>query len=229
MEEVVDAGAVAVRRARIAPWRCAMQAENAAFLERVRGQSPIHPAWVSHCIGKAKGDDAIVVNEYPLMLPHCPFAGGGRYFGSSSASGLGWGFGAALGAKLAAPDRLVIATLGDGAFMFANPLAAHHAAVVHDLPILVVVFNNAMWNAVRRSTLTLYPDGGAARSNKPPLIHLDKLPAFEQVCAAAGGHGERVEDPAALAGALERAIRVVTEERRHALLNVICDAPGGPL
>ena len=68
-----------------------------------------------------------------------------------------------------------------------------------------------------------------ARRSGLPLIHLDNLPAFEQVCAASGGYGERVEDPAALPGALERAIRVVTEERRQALLNVICDAPGGPL
>jgi len=54
--------------------------------------------------------------------------------------------------------------------------------------------------------------------NKPPLIDLDELPAFEQVCAAAGGYGERVEDPAAL----DRAVRAVTVEKRQALLNVIC-------
>jgi acetolactate synthase-1/2/3 large subunit len=48
------------------------------------------------------------------------------------------------------------------------------------------------------------------------------LPAFEQVCAAAGGYGERVEDPSTLPAALERAIRAVTVEKRQALLNVIC-------
>ena len=42
--------------------------------------------------------------------------------------------------------------------------------------------------------------GEAARSNQPPFIDLDELPAFEQVCAAAGGYGERVEDPAELPG-----------------------------
>jgi acetolactate synthase-1/2/3 large subunit len=220
---------VEMRRARIAEKRKALQEEGRRLREQMANARPIHPAWVSHCIAEAKGEDAIVVNEYPLMLQHCSFTLPGTYFGSSSASGLGWGFGAALGAKLAAPDRLVIATLGDGAFLFSNPLAGHHAARIHDLPILVVVFNNAMWNAVRRSTLTLYPEGGTARSNKPPLIHLDELPAFDEVCRASGGYGERVEDPAALPGALQRAIRVVKEERRQALLNVICDAPGGPI
>jgi acetolactate synthase-1/2/3 large subunit len=130
--------------------------------------------------------------------------------------------GAALGAKLAAPERLVIATLGDGAYIFANPVAGHYASHQNALPILTVVFNNGMWNAVRRSTLTVYPDGFAARSNSQVLSELSGLPAFEQVCAAAGGYGERVEDPAEVPGALERAIEVVTQERRQALLNIIC-------
>ncbi len=47
--------------------------------------------------------------------------------------------------------------------------------------------------------------------------------------SGSGGYGERVEDPAELPAALARAVRAVTDERRQALLNVICDAPGGPL
>jgi acetolactate synthase-1/2/3 large subunit len=220
---------IAARRARIGRERAEQRAEWQKLREQVRDARPIHPAWVSHCIEQVKGEDAIVINEYTLMQEHCGFNRPRSFFGSSSASGLGWGLGAALGAKLAAPERLVIATLGDGAYLFANPVAGHHASRVHGLPILVVVFNNAMWNAVRRSTLTMYPHGGAARSNKPPFMHLDDLPAFEQVCEAAGGFGERVEDPAELPSALERAINAVTQERRQALLNVICEAPGGPL
>jgi acetolactate synthase-1/2/3 large subunit len=48
------------------------------------------------------------------------------------------------------------------------------------------------------------------------------LPAFEQICTAAGGYGERVEDPAVLPAALQRALQAVQNERRQALLNVIC-------
>jgi acetolactate synthase-1/2/3 large subunit len=54
------------------------------------------------------------------------------------------------------------------------------------------------------------------------LSELNELPAFEQVCAAAGGYGERVEDPADVPAALARAITAVTQERRQALLNIIC-------
>jgi acetolactate synthase-1/2/3 large subunit len=68
----------------------------------------------------------------------------------------------------------------------------------------------------------MYPNGRASQSNEPPFVRLGKLPAFEQICAAAGGYGERVEDPAALPGALERAMSAVKNERRQALLNVIC-------
>ena len=53
------------------------------------------------------------------------------------------------------------------------------------------------------------------------------LPAFEQVCAAAGGYGERVEDPAELPAALARALHAVNVEKRQALLNVICQGGGG--
>ena len=191
-------------------------ADNAADMR------PIHMAWASACIARVKPDDAILVNEYTLMQEHCGSNLAGSYFGSSPASGLGWGGGAALGAKLAAPDRLVIAVLGDGSHLFGNPVAVHHASAMHKLPVLFVVMNNSMWGAVRRATMGMYPQGEAARSNKPPLIDLDELPAFEQVCAAAGGYGERVEDPATLPAALERAIRAVTVEKRQALLNVIC-------
>jgi acetolactate synthase-1/2/3 large subunit len=224
-----DLERIEMRRRRLAKERAEMAGEAKAFLESVRAARPIHPAWLSHCIAEAKGEEAILANEYPLMLAHCGFTQPGRYFGSSSASGLGWGFGAALGAKLAAPERLVIATLGDGAYLFANPVAGHYAAAAHGLPILTIVFNNAMWNAVRRTTLTMYPDGATAKSNDPALIRLEGLPAFERICEAAGGYGERVEDPAELPTALTRAIAVVTKERRQALLNVICSAPSGPI
>jgi acetolactate synthase I/II/III large subunit len=213
---------VSERRQRLAQRREKLLGGWQKTAESAADMRPIHMAWASACIARAKPDDAILVNEYTLMQEHCGSNLAGSYFGSSPASGLGWGGGAALGAKLATPDRLVIAVLGDGSHLFGNPVAVHHASAMHKLPVLFVVMNNSMWGAVRRATLGMYPQGEAVRSNKPPLIDLDELPAFEQVCAAAGGYGERVEDPATLPAALERAIRAVTVEKRQALLNVIC-------
>jgi acetolactate synthase-1/2/3 large subunit len=68
----------------------------------------------------------------------------------------------------------------------------------------------------------MYPNGHAARSDAPAYMKLDGLPAFEDVCVAAGGYGERVEHAEALPAALARAIDVVMRERRQALLNVMC-------
>jgi acetolactate synthase I/II/III large subunit len=226
LEDSVDAASVVRRQrwikqereARLGAWKAARDAGARKM--------PLDPAWVSHCIERAKDPHGIVINEYTLFLEHCSFEFPDLYFGSSSASGLGWGAGAALGAKLALPDRPVMAVLGDGAYMFSNPAAVHHASALHELPVLFVIMNNAMWGAVQRSTLAMYPDGLASKSNEPPFVGLPKLPAFEKLCEAAGGYGERVEDPASLPGALQRALAVVTNERRQALLNVIC-GPGG--
>ena len=225
LERHIAKGLVETRKRHLAERRERQRAAWAKVREDTARLRPIHMAWASACIGQAKPADAILVNEYTLLSEHCGSNLPGSYFASSPASGLGWGGGAALGVKLAYPDRPVIAVLGDGSHLFGNPVALHHAAAAHRLPVLFVIMNNAMWGAVRRAVQGMYPAGEALRSNKPPLIDLDELPAFEQVCAAAGGYGERVEDPAELPAALARALRAVTVEKRQALLNVICRGP----
>lgn len=128
--------------------------------------------------------------------------------------------------KLATPERQVISILGDGSYIFSNPVTVHHASTMHKLPVLTIVINNAMWGAVRRATLGMYPDGEASRSNKPPFIDLDDLPAFETICEASGGYGERVEDPKELPAAMRRALKAV-DGGRQALLNVISRGGAG--
>ncbi len=216
-----DADAVAARHAALAARSAELRAGWRRAAEESKGDRPIGVPWLSHCIGRIAGDDAIVLNELGLSPTQLTLRRPGSYFGLSPAGGLGWGLGAALGAKLAAPDRLVIAAVGDGAYMFGNPTPAHYVSRAHDLPVLYVVSNNAGWGAVRAATKAMYPDGAAMRRNAVPLTALDPMPDFETVVAASGGYGERVEDPAALPDALDRAVRAVREEGRQALLNVI--------
>ena len=224
MTPLVDKAAISRRRERLAERRETMQADWRKLRDEAKTMQPLSPVWVSACLAEARDPQSAIVNEYTLLPEHCPSTRAGGFFGSSPAAGLGWGAGAALGVKLAEPDRQVIAVLGDGSYLFANPVAVHHASQLHRLPVLFVVINNAMWGAVRRATLGMYPQGEASRSNRPPFIDLDELPAFEQVCAAAGGYGERVEDPAELSAAFKRAFHAVNVEKRQALLNVICQA-----
>jgi acetolactate synthase I/II/III large subunit len=227
LQPLADAAEIAARRQRVAERREAMQAGWRRLRDEAHDMRPLSPVHVSACLAAARDPHSTIVNEYTLLPEHCPSSRPGSFFGSSPAAGLGWGAGAALGVKLAEPQRQVIAVLGDGSYLFSNPVAVHHAAQVHRLPVLFIVVNNAMWGAVRRATLGMYPQGEAARSNRPPLIDLEELPAFEQVCAAAGGYGERVEDPAELPAALARALHAVNVEKRQALLNIICQGGGG--
>ncbi|MBT7665391.1 MAG: hypothetical protein HN608_10755 [Rhodospirillaceae bacterium] len=116
---------------------------------------------------------------------------------------------------------LIIATIGDGSYFFGNPMAAHYCARAYDLPILFIVVNNHGWGAVRRATKAMYPDGKALTGNDIPLSRIDPAPDYEMIIEACGGYGERVTDPDALPDALARAVKMVREERRQVLLNVV--------
>jgi acetolactate synthase-1/2/3 large subunit len=219
-EALAARGAPAAARAR------SLAARSAALREarraRAHATDPITPEWISRCIGEAKDEQTIVVNEYPLRLEHCAFETAGTYFGLSPAGGLGWGLGAALGAKLAEPARTVIATLGDGAYVFANPTAGHWVARAHALPILTVVFNNSRWAAVRNATVAMYRDGVAARTGANLLADLAPSTDYAKLAEANGGYGERVDRATALPDALRRAL-AETRRGRQALLDVICE------
>ncbi len=186
--------------------------------------SSITGKWLSACVNRVLDDQTILVNEYPTVLEEMVIKEPGRYFGNPSAGGLGWGMGAALGAKLATPDRTVICAVGDGAYMFGNPTAVHYVSEAMRLPVLFVIANNARWAAVHRSTLSTYPAGFAAKEKEPPFATLEPSPRFEHVVQASGGHGERVTEPKQLMPALEKALKVVKEEKRQAVLNVCLKA-----
>jgi acetolactate synthase-1/2/3 large subunit len=218
-----DPAAIESRRNKVSAIHDEIVAGWQQFAERAGQATPIQAAHLSACVGAVAAEhDAILVNEMGIPPQFAGLRKPGSYFGPSPAGGLGWGLGAALGAKLAARDKLVIATVGDGSYFFGNPLAAHHCSRAYDLPVLFVITDNGGWGAVRRATRAMYPDGSAVGGNQIPLSRLDPAPDYEKVIGACGGYGERVSDPDDLPAALERALHAVTVERRQALLNVIC-------
>jgi acetolactate synthase-1/2/3 large subunit len=216
----------AVIRAREQKLRQEHQAQRRAWKKRaedLQKEKPIEMEWLSHCIGKVKDESVILINEYDLMPHQVQLNEPGSFFGSPMSSGLGWCFGAGLGVKLARPDSVPIICMGDGAYHFTGATACHFVA--QNLPVVVVVFNNQCWNAVRRSVIDLHPEGWAVRRNHFELTRLEPAPAYEKIVEAFGGYGERVEDPQAIIPALHRSIRSVREEKRQALLNVVCKKP----
>jgi acetolactate synthase-1/2/3 large subunit len=180
--------------------------------------------WLSACMNRLLDGDTLLINEYPTVLEEMVIKEPGQYFGNTAAGGLGWGIGAALGAKLASPAKTVICALGDGSYMFGNPTAGHYVSEAMQLPVLFIIANNARWAAVHRSTLATYPKGHASEMKAPPFATLEPSPRFEHVIQASGGHGERVTAPQQLMPALERALKVVREEKRQALVNVCLEA-----
>jgi acetolactate synthase-1/2/3 large subunit len=216
---------IEARRKRVAERREHQRGRWREMLEGAEGGMPMHPAWITHCLDRAKGADGIVIKESPVTLEHLTFTKPGTFFSVGAAGGLGWGLGTALGVKAAVPDDLVICTVGDGAYMFGNPLPAHYVAKAEKLPILTVVFNNEMWGAVKRNTREVYPDGFAAKSNREPLTYFEPGTRYEKAVEAVDGYGERVEDPAKLPAAIDRALTAMVRDKRQALLNVICRGP----
>ena len=215
------------RRKRIESEHAAMIREIDTSIESAKKQKPINPIWLSKCIGDIMDDKTIIANETitskfaEVITLNRP----GSLFSTPLAGHLGWGLGAAIGMKLGAPEATVIAAEGDGSYMFSAPTACHFTAQKYGIPFLTVVYNNQVWNASVNAARGLYPDGVAAKTRNFPGTDLSPSPNFELTAQACGAYAERVEEPDEVPRALKRALKAVKQERRQALLNVICKNP----
>lgn len=178
-------------------------------------------AWVSHCLSEAIADyEATVLSELGCPLEPLNLRSHQSWYQEPHSGGLGWCFPCALGMQLANPDRLIVATMGDGSYMFSNPVACHQIAEAMNLPVLVLVLNNSEWGAVRRSVLDVYPHGYAAKANEMPLVSLAPTPDFIRVAQASRAFAIKVETGDELPSALARAIEHIRQNRTQALLEI---------
>ena len=189
-------------------------------VDTARAANPMGAEWLSRCLSDVMDEEAVIFSELGLVPGAMRIKGPNRLFSNPHSGGLGWAFGAALGAQLARPGKLTIAAMGDGSYIFANPVACHQIAEALALPILVIVKNNGMWNAVRRSVVGAYPGGAAARANAMPLTSLSPVPDFVQIAGASRAHAERVTRAEDLPDALSRALSAIRKDGRAALLDV---------
>ena len=215
------------RRKRIEAEHHAMWRQVEANIDAVKNQKAINPLWVSKCIGDVVDEKTIIVNETVTsrLADVIHLNRPGSQFGTPLAGHLGWGLGAAIGVKLGAPEATVIAAEGDGSYMFCAPTACHFTAEKYRIPFLTVVYNNQAWNASLNAARGLFPEGIAQKTGNFPGTDLTPSPKYELTAQACGAYAERVEAPEALPGALQRALKIVREEKRQAMLNVICKDP----
>ena len=202
-----------------------IEARHAEFRTRMtskieEGSSGLaNKPWIAKCISDVLGDGAVFA-ERGGPRPLYDVAGPNQWFGNTQAGGLGWGLPAALGYQLGSRDKLTVCVIGDGSYMFSNPIACHQVAAAQQLPVLTVVLNNGSWDAVRISTLDIYPDGEAARANHVPMVPFMPNPVYGDIAGAAGCHAETVELAKDMPAALDRALKVIRDERRQVLLDV---------
>ena len=219
--ETLDSDAIASRGER---WSANHDKVRQAARERAQAgkeERPLNKAWVSYCFEQQRDADTTIISELGLDVTQFEFDKPDQFYGVSTAGVLGWGVGAGLGAKLAMPEKTVIATVGDGSYIFGVPEAGHWVSRKMNLPVLYVVWNNSRWNAVANATRGIYPDGWQDRTSHKPFSDLSPSLEFEMICQAGGGYGERVEDPAEVPAAIERALHAVRVEKRQALLNFV--------
>jgi acetolactate synthase-1/2/3 large subunit len=204
-------------------------ADTTAWLEHLRGvesekraaereqladdRAPLHPMRIYGELAQVLDRDAIVIGDggdfvsYAgrVMASYEP----GCWLDPGPFGCLGSGPGYALAAKLAHPGRQVVLLLGDGAFGFSG--MEFDTLARHGVHVVGVMGNNGIWALEKHPMEFLYGYSVAAE--------LRPETRYDEVVAALGGHGELVREPAALRGALDRALAA----DGPALVNVLTD------
>jgi acetolactate synthase I/II/III large subunit len=171
----------------------------------------INPHYLMAELGRILDDEDIVFNEavtnagavlmqIPRRRPNTAF--------NTNGAGLGWSGGMALGAKLAAPARLMVQVAGDGSFYFNNPTSIFAVSQQYKVPILSIVLDNSGWGAVKASTLRVFPEGEANAANEFEAELAPKV-EFAKIAEAFGAYAEMVGDPGDVPDALARCAKEV--------------------
>ncbi len=199
--------------------------ERKADLARLEppGGEVVTPEYLTACVRRQVGLDAIVVNEgitnNHVICDHMAREKPGTMFGIGHGS-LGWSGGAAIGMKLAAPEKTLVVMSGDGSYMFSQPSTVHWMARRYRTPFLQIIFNNRGWKAPKFSTLAVHPDGFASRAGDLDLS-FDPPPDYSGIAAAAGGAFARViKRPEEVEAGVAEGLRAVLDEQRCAVLDV---------
>ena len=160
-------------------------------ISRALGQSPIQPQELGKVMAELLDKNAIIVSEN-LTGKFDSFRFGFRedeqmFLGNSGAS-LGWGIGAATGAKLGAPDRQVVCSIGDGSVMYSA--SGFWTQARYQIPVLTVVWNNRNYQTVRHSYHSY--GGRMAKSGKYAGMYLGNPDIdYAKLAESQGISGER--------------------------------------
>ena len=177
------------------------------------GRAPLHPLRLYAELSAVLDRDAIIIGDGGDFVSYAGRAidsfEPGCWLDPGPFGCLGTGPGYALASRLAQPDRQVVLLMGDGAFGFSG--MEWDTLIRHRINVVAVVGNNGIWALEKHPMEALYGYSVAA--------DLRQGTRYDQVVQALGGHGELVERPQDLRGALERAFQA----DKPALVNVLTD------
>ncbi|BDZ42335.1 hypothetical protein GCM10025865_16340 [Paraoerskovia sediminicola] len=187
-----------------------------AYTRDVEHETAIHPEFVADQLDQVAGDDAVFTVDTGMcnvwaaryLSPNGRRRVIGSFLHGSMANALPHANGAAFAARAAGSDRQVVALAGDGglSMLMGELITARH----YDLPVTVVLFNNATLGMVR---LEMLVDGLPSFGTDSPDVD------YAAVAAALGIPSRRVTDPADVRRALEEALA----QPGPALVDVVTD------
>ncbi|HEX4088856.1 MAG TPA: thiamine pyrophosphate-requiring protein, partial [Trebonia sp.] len=177
----------------------------------------ITPEYLTACVRRLlDGEDALVLTEVvtnsKAVAEHLRAVRPGSVLHHGGGA-LGWSGGAAVGAKLARPDRTVVSLVGDGSFLFSVPSSAIWVQRRYDAPALTVIYDNGGWQGPKFSTLQVHPAGVAASTGEFPVSLAPFIDLPGVALAAGAGFGATVSDPAELPQVLKDALATVQAGR----------------
>ncbi len=224
--EAVKGRTTSERRAKIKSGRPELKSRVPKFDRSRSGLTPIHPDELGWTLEQELDKDALLVSENlsgSNGFYSTGFRDGEKMWVGNSGAGLGWGIGAATGAKLAAPDRQVVCNIGDGSVMYSA--AGFWTQARYDVPVLTVVCNNRNYQTVRKAYVRY--GGKMKEADRFTGMYLgDPDIDFAVLAESQGVAGVRVERSADLRPALKKGI-AATREGRPFLIDVVVRCTGG--
>lgn len=205
LEESKDYSVDAINAKADAWWKIINEFKAAHPTEYASDTTPglLHPAKIVEELYKVSNGDAVMVTDvgqhqmfaalyYPMNKPR-------KFLTSGGLGTMGYGFPAALGAKIAKPEEQVICITGDGSFqMNIQELAV---CLQYNIPIKIIIINNSSLGMVKQWQMMFY-NGRQSES------YMEAVPDFVKLAESYGQVGLRVEDESQLEDVLKKAFEI---------------------
>ena len=180
-------------------WTASLRALRTAAIAVPQYEGKLNVAQAMRELAGLLAPDAILTSDagnfatWPARF--IDFADGQRFIGPTNGA-MGYGVPAAVGVKIAFPERQVVCFVGDGGFLMTGQEIA--TAFHHGVAPIILVFNNQMYGTIRMYQERTYP----GRVSGTTLTN----PDFARFIEAFGGHGEVVVTTEEFAPAFRRAV-----------------------